>query len=70
MCEVLDAIEKRGFERGFDQGIEQGYEEGAVSCARKIAFRMHRRGADAEEIADIVGETPEMILSWLLGPEG
>lgn len=28
MCEVLDAIEKKGIEQGIKQGIEQGIEQG------------------------------------------
>ena len=34
MCDVLDAIEKKGYDTGFDSGYDTGFDEGEVSKAR------------------------------------
>ena len=53
MCEVLDIIEKRG------------YDQGEEAQARKAALRMYQRGFSAEVIADIVEENIDTIRQWL-----
>ena len=53
MCEVLDMIEKRGY--------DQGYE----SSARKPAIKMYQKGIDLEDIAEIIGTGIETIRDWL-----
>jgi len=53
MCEVLDMIEKRGY----DQGDE--------SRARRDAIKMYQKGINTEDIADIIGTGIETILDWL-----
>ena len=57
MCDVLDAIEKKGYDTGFD--------EGEASKARKVAIRMHQKGVDVADIADYTGTGTETILEWL-----
>ena len=49
MCDVLDAMEKKGDE----------------SRARKVAIRMYRKGNDADYIAEILETDTETILDWL-----
>ena len=49
MCDVLDAIEKKGEE----------------SKARKVAIRMYRKGDDTDYIAEILETDTETILDWL-----
>ena len=49
MCDVLDAIEKRG----------------AESRAKKDAIRMYRKGIDVDDIAEIIETDTETILAWL-----
>ena len=53
MCEVLDAIEKRGF----DQGEE--------AQARKDAVAMRKNGFAADTIAAIIDREIETVLLWL-----
>ena len=53
MCEVLDVIEKRGY----DQGDE--------SRARRDAIKMYQKGINTEDIADIIGTGIETILDWI-----
>ena len=53
MCEVLDMIEKRGY----DQGDE--------SRARRDAIKMYQKGINTEDIADIIGTGIETILDWI-----
>ena len=53
MCEVLDAIEKRGF----DQGEE--------AQARKDAVAMRKNGFAADKIAAIIDRDIETVLHWL-----
>jgi hypothetical protein len=57
MCDVLDAIEKKGYDTGFD--------EGEVSKARKVAIRMYQKGIDVADIADYTGTGTETVLEWL-----
>ena len=57
MCEVLDMIEKRGYDTGYDQGYE--------SSARKVAIKMYQKGIDLEDIAEIIGTGIETIRDWL-----
>ena len=49
MCDVLDAIEKRGDELR----------------ARKVAIRMYQNGFDTSKIAEILETDIETILGWL-----
>lgn len=53
MCDVLDAIEKRG------------YEKGDVSRAKKVAISMYQDGIDTRRIAKIMDIDIETILAWL-----
>ena len=61
MCDVLDAIEKKGYDTGFDTG----FDEGEASKARKVAIRMYQKGVDVADIADYTGTGTETILEWL-----
>ncbi|MBR4543888.1 MAG: transposase [Lachnospiraceae bacterium] len=61
MCDVLDAIEKRGF----DTGYGSGYNEGEASQAKNDAIGMYQEGIDTSRIAKITGISTEMILGWL-----
>ena len=61
MCDVLDAIEKKGF----DTGYGSGYNEGEASQAKKDAVGMYRKGLDTTDIAEITGNSTETILGWL-----
>lgn len=53
MCDVLDAIEKRG------------YAEGETSKAKTIAIKMYQTGCDTEYIAKILDIDVETVLDWL-----
>ena len=53
MCDVLDAIEKRG------------YAEGETSKAKMIAIKMYQTGCDTEYIAKILDIDVEIVLDWL-----
>lgn len=61
MCEVLDRIENRGRE----QGIEQGIKQGEINNAKKVAFRLNRKGLPVEDIADIVEFDINIVSSWI-----
>ena len=61
MCDVLDAIEKKGF----DTGYGSGYNEGEVSQAKKDAISMYQNGIDTSKIAKIMDTSTETILGWL-----
>lgn len=52
---------KRGMKKGIEKGLEQGIQQGAESKLREIVERMLRQGKTAEEIAGILGESPETI---------
>ncbi len=69
MCDVLDAIEKKGYDTGFDSGYGTGYDtgfdEGEASKARKVAIRMYQKGVDVADIADYTGTGTETVLEWL-----
>ena len=49
MCDVLDAIEKKGYDLR----------------TREVAIRMYRKGNDTDYIAEILETDTETILSWL-----
>ena len=57
MCDVLDAIEKRGY--------DSGYGKGEVSQAKKDAISMYQNGIDTSKIAKIMDTSTETILGWL-----
>ena len=65
MCDVLDAIEKRGFDTGYGSGYGSGYNEGEASQAKNDAIGMYRKGLDTTDIAEITGNSTETILGWL-----
>ena len=53
MCDVLDAIEKKG------------YDKGEASQAKNDAIGMYRKGLDTTDIAEITGNSTETIIGWL-----
>lgn len=53
MCDVLDAIEKKG------------YKKGEESQKKIIAISMYKDGIDTSRIAKIIGTGTETILGWL-----
>ena len=53
MCDVLDAIEKKG------------YDKGEVSQAKKDAIGMYQDGIETSRIAKITGISTETIIGWL-----
>ena len=53
MCDVLDAIEKKG------------YDKGEVSQAKKDAIGMYQDGIETSRIAKIMDVDIETILGWL-----
>lgn len=57
MCDILDAIEKRGYDMGFDEGKELK--------ARKDTIGMYRKGLDPTDIVEITGTCTETVLEWL-----
>ncbi len=57
MCDVLDAIEKKGFDTGFGEGKELQAKEDAIG--------MYRKGMVTDDIAEIIGTSTETILEWL-----
>lgn len=57
MCEVLDRIENRG--------REQGIKQGEINNAKKVAFRLNRKGLPVEDIADIVEFDINIVSSWI-----
>ena len=61
MCDVLDAIEKRGYDTGYDSG----YGEGKESQAKEDAIGMYRKGMVTTDIAEITGTSVETVLDWL-----
>lgn len=75
MNEVLDRIENRGIEigieRGIKRGIERGIEQGDRNRAKKVAFRLKRKGLPIEDIADVVEMDISTVASWIQNmPEG
>lgn len=65
MCEVLDKIENRGRQLGIKQGIKQGIEQGDMNRAKKVAFRLKRKGLPVEEIAEVVETDVNTVFSWI-----
>lgn len=57
MSEVLDRIENRG--------REQGIKQGELNNAKKVAFRLNRKGLPIEDIADVVETDINTVSSWL-----
>ncbi len=57
MCDVLDAIEKKGFDTGFGEGKELQAKEDAIG--------MYRKGMVTDDIAEIIGTSTETIIEWL-----
>ena len=53
----------QGLEQGLAQGLEQGMEQGLRQKAKEYTQKMLRRGMSPDEIADMLGEDPQMIAS-------
>lgn len=66
MCEVLDRIENRGREQGIVQGIKQG----EINNAKKVAFRLNRKGLSMEDIADVVETDINTVSLWIQSMSG
>ena len=62
MCNLSEAVERRGIEKGIEKGIEQGIEKGI----EQLVMRSYRKGRAPEAIAefmDISLEKVEEIIS-------
>ena len=57
MSEVLDRIENRG--------REQGIKQGEMRQAKKVAFRMVKKGIPIEDIAEIVEQDVCTVSLWV-----
>ncbi len=53
MCEVLDRIENKG------------REQGDMNRAKKVAFKLNKKGLSLEDIADILEINTDTVSSWL-----
>lgn len=60
MCEVLNAVEKRGEERGEKRGEERG----AQKKAKETAINMKSRGFSNQDISDLVGIELGTVNDW------
>ena len=61
MCEVLDIIEKRGYDTGYDTGFDQGEE----AQARKDAIGMYQNGLTVDIIATIIRRDVDTVQQWI-----
>ena len=61
MCDVLDAIERRGYE----QGYAEGYAEGKAFAEAVNAKILHKNGYSIERIMEITGKTKNTIQDML-----
>ena len=53
----------QGLEQGLAQGLEQGLEQGFRQKVKEYTQKMLRRGMSPAEIADLLGEDPQLIAS-------
>ena len=60
---LMDSAQELGLEQGLAQGLEQGLEQGLRQKAKEYTQKMLRRGMSPDEIADMLGEDPQMIAS-------
>ena len=54
---------EQGLEQGLAQGLEQGLEQGFRQKVKEYTQKMLRRGMSPAEIADLLGEDPQLIAS-------
>lgn len=65
MSEALDRIEKRGIEQGIKQGIKQGIRQGEMNYAKKVVFRLNKKGLPIQDIADVVEMDINTVSFWI-----
>jgi hypothetical protein len=69
MCEVLDIIEKRGYDTGYDSGYDTGYDsgfdQGEEAQARKDAIGMYQNGLTVDIIATIIRRDVDTVQQWI-----
>ena len=63
LAQGLEQGMEQGLEQGVAQGLEQGMEQGLRQKAKEYTQKMLRRGMSPDEIADMLGEDPQMIAS-------
>ena len=61
MCDVLDAVEKRGVERGRAEGRTEGRAAGRAEAVSKIVTLLYGQGYMVKEIARMTGETEDEV---------
>lgn len=61
MCDVLDAVEKRGEQRGKQIGEQIGEQRGRVEAVSKIVTLLYGQGYMVNEIARMTGEAEKTV---------
>ena len=63
VCEAIQIMKDRSME----QGIEQGIEQGEMKKARETAITLAGMGMPAEQIAEAVKVSLQMVQEWISG---
>lgn len=61
MCKAIEEMK----EVSRNEGILEGIAEGELLHAKKVALKLHEKGSDAKDIADLVDVDIKFIYQWI-----